>query len=542
MKRTTHRFGAIATSVVLLGAVAAPAMANDDVPASDGTTAQDVVVVDDGAGDATNDAADAAPADGSADGAADEAPVDDEAISDDTTTGDPAIAAGAPSEVADPVGSAPAAVAAPVAVTTVHSTDKDAAGWGMEDRTFGHHEYVADGLHVWTEAGTANPGLSQSKAAGYVAASFPLADAAATRIDFASTSGVRPSVQLAVDRDGNGTWDGYLVYEPWAYGDGSWWTSKAGFGVSSGMGYASFGTIDAFVAANPDARVIGVGYSLGSGVIGDAVISRIVVGGATYTFGLAPVVVTPPGPVFTLHSTDKDAAGWGMENRTFGHHEYVADGLHVWTEAGTANPGLSQSKAAGYVAASFPLADAAATRIDFASSTGVRPSVQLAVDRDGNGTWDGYLVYEPWAYGDGSWWTSKAGFGVGSGMGYSSFGTIDDFVAANPDARVIGVGYSLGSGVIGDAVISRIVVGGATYTFGLAPTVTTPPAPAGSEPTTPAVPAAPVADPPVVPANAVLADETDARLAATGSQAGLLALVGAAIIAAGVGLRRIARR
>ena len=301
--------------------------------------------------------------------AADEAPVEETPVPetpiDDTVTDDsPAIADEAPAEApAAPVVDDPVAVVASLAVTTVRSTDKNAAGWAFgESRAFGHHEYVADGLHVWTEDDHA--GLSTSKSAGYVAASFPLADAATTSIDFRSYSGVRPSVQLAVDRDGNGTWDGYLVYEPWAYGDGNWWTSKTGFGVPSNMGYASFGTIEAFVAANPAAKVIGVGYSLGSGVLGDAVIKKIVVGGATYTFGLAPVVVTPP-VVTTVHSTDKNAAGWAFgESRAFGHHEYVADGLHVWTEDDHA--GLSTSKSAGYVAASFPLADAATTSIDFA--------------------------------------------------------------------------------------------------------------------------------------------------------------------------------
>ena len=289
MKRTHYRIGAIATSAVLLSAVAVPAMASElPDPSSDSSTGQDVVAIDDSV-----TADDSAPVD---EDSVEEAPVEEapaeEAPIDETVADDaPAIADEAPAEAApapiEPVVAEPAVAVAPLAVTTLHSTDKNAAGWAFgESRAFGHHEYVANGLHVWTEDDGA--GLSTSKSAGYVAASFPLADAASTTINFTSYSGVRPSVQLAVDRDGNGTWDGYLVYEPWAYGDGNWWTSKAGFGVPSGMGYASFGTIDAFVAANPAARVIGVGYSLGSGVIGDAVINKIVVGGATYTFGLAP--------------------------------------------------------------------------------------------------------------------------------------------------------------------------------------------------------------------------------------------------------------
>ncbi|MDQ0374943.1 hypothetical protein [Cellulomonas humilata] len=556
MKRTRYRIGAIATSAVLLSAVAVPAMADDHLEVSNGT-AQDIVAIDDietpGEVIAIDPDADDAPVDQES---TDEESTDEESTevapeagpAEEPSTDDASvIVEETPADVVvpvEPVVTEPVAGAAPLAVTTVHSTDKSAAGWTMTDRTFGHHEYVTNGLHVWTEAGTGNPGLTQSKAAGYVPADFPLTDAATTTIEFASFSGVRPSAQLVVDRDADGAADGILVYEPWAYADGMWWTSAAGFGVTPGMGYASYGSIDAYSAANPGARVMAVGYSLGSGVIGDAIIEQIVVGGATYTFGLAPVVVTPP-VVTTVHSTDKNAAGWGMQNRTFGHHEYVENGLHVWTETGTDNPGLTQSKAAGYVAASFPLTDAATTSIEFSSYSGVRPSVQLAVDRDGNGTWDGYLVYEPWAYGEGNWWTSKTGFGVPAGAGYESLGTIAAFSAANPNAKVIGVGYSLGSGVIGDAVIEQIVVGGATYTFGLEPTVVTPPVPATpvpGAPVAPAVPAAPVAAAPVEPVSTVVPTATEGTLAATGSQAGLLALLGAMVVAAGVGLRRFARR
>jgi hypothetical protein len=157
-----------------------------------------------------------------------------------------------------------------------------------------------------------------------------------------------------------------------------------------------------------------------------------------------------------------DLSTWDLsETRTLGHNELVDGGLHVWTEGAS-----SEDKAAGYFATDFPLQQAGASDIEFATSTGGLPSVQLTVDIDNNGTFDGNLVYEPWAYGEGNYWSSHD-FGVGGGAGYPSFGTLDDYVAANPNARVIAIGYSLGSGVLGDAVISQITAGCVVYTFDL---------------------------------------------------------------------------
>lgn len=171
----------------------------------------------------------------------------------------------------------------------------------------------------------------------------------------------------------------------------------------------------------------------------------------------------------TIHTTD--LATWFLgETRATGHNELVTNGLHVWTEGAT-----NTDKAAGYYATpGLLLADIDSTSINFYSYQDGRPSVQLGVDRDGNGIWDGYLVYEPWAYGNGNYWVDKPNFGVPAGGGYQSMGTLAQYQAANPNAKVLSIGYSLGSGVKGDAVISSIVIGATTYTFGLpAPTAPT---------------------------------------------------------------------
>lgn len=335
----------------------------------------------------------------------------------------------------------------------------DLSAWDLsETRSQGHNELVAGGLHVWTQSNT-----SEDKAAGYYTTDFSLQDAGTPSIEFAGTpAGGLPGLQLGVDKDNDGDWDGNLVYEPWAYGDGNYWSSKD-FGISAGAGYTSFGTLDDYLAANPDARVTSIGYSLGSGVLGDVVISKITAGCVEYTFDV------PPPPTVEACSglssvVTTNLSTWDLsETRTQGHNELVTGGLHVWTESNTSN-----DKAAAYYATDFALQQAGTPSIEFANYTDGRPSLQLGVDKDNDGDWDGYLVYEPWAYGDGNYWSSKD-FGISAGMGYTSFGTLNDYLAANPNARVTSIGYSLGSGLLGDAVISKITAGCVEYTFNLLP-------------------------------------------------------------------------
>ena len=175
------------------------------------------------------------------------------------------------------------------ALSSIHTTSLQ--GWDLtETRTTGHNQLVAGGLHVWTESnGTTD------KAAGYYAtAGLNLSDVDSASIDFASFEGGRPGLQLKIDRDGNGSWDGNLVYEPWAgYGADSWWTNKSGFGVSNKgfSDYMSVGTLAEYQSANPAAKVQAIGYSLGSGVKGDAIISKMTFGETSYTFNLAPLNV-----------------------------------------------------------------------------------------------------------------------------------------------------------------------------------------------------------------------------------------------------------
>lgn len=158
------------------------------------------------------------------------------------------------------------------------------------------------------------------------------------------------------------------------------------------------------------------------------------------------------------------------DTRSTGHYEVMGTGLHVWTEGST-----STDKVAEYVATNTPLADAGEPSLSYAPTTGtIPPGYQLVVDFDNDGTGDGILVGEPTYYGN-DWWLNGAAAqfvkdgapvnGGGSGSPDGNHGTLNEWRAAFPDAQVLAFGFSLGSGVLGDGVISSIDFAGDTYTF-----------------------------------------------------------------------------
>ncbi|PJI94272.1 hypothetical protein [Luteimicrobium subarcticum] len=182
------------------------------------------------------------------------------------------------------------------------ATDADAQGWTFTDtRSAGHDVFVPGGLHVFTDDTS-----SEAKAAGYHATDVALADAGVPRLDLTATQGTAPGLQLVTDFDGDGTADGILVGEA-VYGD-DWWVpaSAASFVRSAapshagGAGSEDHGTLPAWSAAFPQARVLAVGYSLGSGVRGDATVTGIEAGCVRYTFDVAaPTEPAVPGTLAT---------------------------------------------------------------------------------------------------------------------------------------------------------------------------------------------------------------------------------------------------
>ena len=264
-----------------------------------------------------------------------------------------------------------------------------------------------------------------------------------------------------------------------AFSQADTWATTRAFGDYSAQETAPLGElIDAIfdAAAAESGGVALAGY----GVQADnaAVVSNVVWDDTRYTFTqpmIEACVTTSTTEVTNLSLGDWDFS----QTRSQGTNEFTENGLRVETSGAASSP--DQRKAAGYAPIDIALSEVG--NVDFVIAdgySGVRPSLQLGFDADGDGSQDAILVGEPWAYGGGDWsstvngdwadakfWvTGATGFGVPAGGGYPSLGTLDEYLLANPEARILEFGYSLGSGVNGEATIESITVGCAETTFG----------------------------------------------------------------------------
>lgn len=158
------------------------------------------------------------------------------------------------------------------------------------------------------------------------------------------------------------------------------------------------------------------------------------------------------------------------DQRATGHASFQTNGLRIWTEGTT-----STDKVAWYHAvASYPLSEVGVPSLDYSSTFGLQPGLQLVMDFNNDGTPDGILVGEKAFYGD-NWWlsTSAAQFAKdgaphnGGGNGSQWYGTLNEWLAAFPNAHVTAVGFSLGSGVYADGVLKSLTFGCHTWNFGL---------------------------------------------------------------------------
>ncbi len=175
-------------------------------------------------------------------------------------------------------------------------------------------------------------------------------------------------------------------------------------------------------------------------------------------------------PADTIH-VPQDFLPALSDTRATGHYEVQGTGLHIWTDG--VPDGASSNKVAEYVATSTPLSAVGEPTLDYTNpSAGGVPGFQLVVDFDGDGTRDGILIGEPGVYGN-DWWVNngakpfvKAGApSHAGGFGSDNHGTLDQWRAAFPSANVVAFGFSLGSGVKGDGVLTAINFAGARYTF-----------------------------------------------------------------------------
>lgn len=350
-----------------------------------------------------------------------------------------------------------------------------------ETRATGHNDFSADGsgVRVWTEGST-----STDKAAGYFDAHKALASIGEPTMTWTpnGTNTNVPGMQLKVDFDNNGTIDGILVGEP-SYPNGTvlygndWWLTNGSAqfvkdGAPShtgGFGSDNHGTLAQWRTAFADADVVQAGWSLGSGIKGDGVIQAFVIGGQPYYF-----VKSPDTATVVKYQSDVDLS----ETRAKGHNVFrEIGGVRVTTDPSDCNDPnpaggvYCANKAAGYFPAPLALNDAGEPSMDYTRYSGLRPSVQLVTDFDNNGTADAILVGET-VYGR-DWWVpgSAAQFvkdGAPShtgGSGSDNHGLLSEWRANFPHAKILRVGWSLGSGVEGDGVINAITVGLTRYTF-----------------------------------------------------------------------------
>lgn len=380
---------------------------------------------------------------------------------------------------------APAAHATTTVVVPANKVDTS------DTRPTGHNDFSTAGVHVWTEGAT-----STDKAAGYFDSGVTLAAAGEPSMTWTATAGVaqtlRPGLQLVVDFDGNGSADGILVGEP-TYADGStlygnnWWLSNsasqfvkdAAPSHAGGYGSDNNGTLDQWRADFPSAKIISAGWSLGSGVKGDGTISAITVGSTVYKFAPATATTTTAVKTSKVDFSQTRSNGYWQLTK--------ANALRIWTDGSTDTEtvnGTTQNsdKVAGYITTKLALADALPAQVNFTNtSAGSVPGVQLVLDINGDGVEDGTLVGEP-LY-PGIYWLAKSTLTHGAAnatlvagapraagsAGVPSYsaggGTAAEWRVAFPNAKVIAVGFSLGSGAKGDGLITSIQAGTNTYTF-----------------------------------------------------------------------------
>jgi hypothetical protein len=374
-------------------------------------------------------------------------------------------------------------VSAPSAqAVTVHFVRGDQVDVS-ETRAKGHNDFTANGVHITTDASDCtdpNPAggvYCANKSAGYFDVNKPLADVGEPSMLWTQISGTTaPGLQLRVDFDNDGNIDGTLVGET-VY-NGNWWLSNAEQFVKDaaptvgGGGSTWNGTLNQWRAAFTHARVFTSGWSLGSGIQGEGTLGRITLGDDRYFFTATGTPVTK-----TIYRSEVDT----QYTRTKGHNEFPATGgIHVFTDA----PADSQSKAAGYFDTNIPLKDSGAVSgLDFTLTSGFAPGLQLVTDFDGDGTTDGTLVSESgWP---GIYWLSssqltgtpvplwvrdlaprKPGAAEPTIPGYSvGGGTPAEWRTVFPNAKVLKTGYSLGSGAVGDGLLTKIRVGLNHFTF-----------------------------------------------------------------------------
>ncbi len=250
---------------------------------------------------------------------------------------------------------------------------------------------------------------------------------------------------------------GTLVYEYEPSYGGKWW-SESDFGVASGMGYATFDTLENIVAKNPDVTLQSLTILYTSPVTANTTVTLISVGCVHYTFDYVekPRVPVKPCTVWDSNlSTNLNHNGWKFySNNT----AYVAGGMKFTIAEPWAQEYISRD------ITGMTLADIG-TGVDFTATNA--PYVGLHVE-----TVDGrWLTYEKGPGYNNNWWSWDS-FNVASGMGYTTFDSLENIVAANPDVQLANLFVLYTNKVAATSTVTEVKFGCTTYTFDyVAPTV-----------------------------------------------------------------------
>lgn len=333
---------------------------------------------------------------------------------------------------------------------------EDFIGTLSDTRATGHYLFTQQGLHIWTEGNTPT-----DKVAEYWSINKSLQQIGNPSTDYTNNGGGTPGLQLVVDFNNDGTPDGILVGES-VYGN-DWWLSNGSSQLvkdnapshTGGSGSANHGTLNQWLTNFPNAKVLAGGFSLGSGVKGDGVIKSVTIGCVTYTFKY----VAPPQPTVcttwsTIHSTNLNKNGWTVPSDA----TYVENGIKL-TVSGNWNETYIERSFVGSLANIGMGVDLTASPIQYAG-------IHIVTSK-------GILVYEKESTYNGKWW-STSDFGVSAGMGYATFDTVENIVAANPDVTTSLIRVLYTNPEANSSVVSGVKIGCVEYTFDSELTPTTP--------------------------------------------------------------------
>ncbi len=227
----------------------------------------------------------------------------------------------------------------------------------------------------------------------------------------------------------------------------------------------------------------------------------VTAGGKSFQVGIGAYAECPPtvqacttttGPVL---STNLAPNGWSFTGtRANGHNVYVTGALNIYTDGSTDvdSSNVNTDLAVGQYtpSGSIPLAAFGFPSMTYNSTSGALPVIRIAIDKDGDGGADGYLVYQAGAGSNPSsltttstskWWATKD-LGVNDSSApdpsyQKSWGTLTEFLKKYPNARITAVGYALGANVKGNGLISGLTAGCQAFTFTQRDAATAAPAP-----------------------------------------------------------------